>query len=84
MIEFLQFMDELRVRFPCHLEIYYSKIMDWCIDIRKYDCVSDFPDSAHIGRDVIMCKVSDTDMELAFAKAYVAVKEWLRENMGGY
>lgn len=84
MLEFLHFIDDLRNRFPFHLEIYYSKTMDWCIDIQRWDCAKEFPTSAHIGRDVIMCKVSDTDMELAFAKAYVAVKEWLRENMGGY
>ena len=84
MSDFLRFVDDLRHRFPVHVEIYYSKIMDWCIRVTKQDCASDYPKSPHDGNDAIMCNVQDCDMELAFAMAHVALKEWMLENNGGY
>ena len=77
-------MDGLKNCFPFHMEIYYSKIMDWCITVTKKGCAKEFPKSAHEGDDVIMVQVQDLDMELCFAKAHVAIKEWLIENVGGY
>ena len=35
MNDFLKFFNEKKNDFPMHLEIYYSKIMDWCISITK-------------------------------------------------
>ena len=84
MNDFLEFMDKLSRRFPFHLEIYYSKIMDWCIVVTKQGCAKDYPKSEHKGDDAIICMVQDSDMALCFAKAHVAVKEWLVENDGGY
>lgn len=84
MTDFLRFIDELRRNFPIHLEIYYSKIMDWCITVTKVGCADDYPNSEHIGSDAILCRVQDLDMQLCFAKAHVCVKEWLCENAGGY
>ena len=84
MSDFLRFVDDLRRRFPVHVEIYYSKIMDWCIRITKVGCASDYPKSPHDGDDVILCDVQDLDMELAFAKAHVALKQWLSDFDGGY
>ena len=84
MNDFLEFIDVLRRGFPIHLEIYYSKIMDWCITVYKKGCAEDYPDSEHDGNDVILCRVQDIDMALCFAKAHVAVKEWLVEYDGGY
>ena len=84
MSDFLRFVDDLRRRFPVHVEIYYSKIMDWCIRITKVGCASDYPESPHDGDDVILCDVQDLDMELAFAKAHVALKQWLSDFDGGY
>ena len=84
MNDFLKFMDELRRRFPFHMEIYYSGIMDWCIDVIKKGCAKDYPKSPRSGDDAVICSVSDIDMELCFAKAHVAVKEWLRKYEGGY
>lgn len=84
MSDFLRFVDDLRHRFPVHVEIYYSKIMDWCIRVTKQGCASDYPKSPHDGNDAIMCDVQDCDMELAFAMAHVALKEWMLENNGGY
>ncbi len=84
MSDFLNFVDELRHSFPVHVEIYYSKIMDWCITIKKVGCASDYPKSMHDGDDAILVMEQDGDMELCFAKAHVHLKEWLLENDGGY
>ena len=84
MTDFLLFIDDLRKRFPVHVEIYYSKIMDWCITVKKVGCASLYPSSPHDGDDAIICCVGDIDMELAFAKAHVTVKEWLLNYDGGY
>lgn len=84
MSDFLKFVDELRQREPIHVEIYYSKVMDWTIRITKKGCASSFPKSPHDGEDVILVSEASCDMEYAFAKAHVALKEWLLENNGGY
>lgn len=84
MNDFLLFINDLRYRFPVHLEIYYSRFMDWCIKVYKKDCADDYPGSPRSGTDAILCDVQSGDMELAFAKAHVAVKEWLIEYDGGY
>lgn len=60
-----------------HLEIYYSKIMDWCITIYKKGCVKN-------GEDLQIVSVQSCDVEYAFAKAQVELKDWLMENDGGY
>ena len=77
MEDFLKFFDEKVRYYPMHLKIYYSKIMDWCIDIYKKGCAPD-------GGDLDIASVQSCDMELCFAKAHVALKEWLLENEGGY
>ena len=84
MNDFLEFIDNLRHSSPIHMEIYYSKVMDWCITVYKKGCAEYYPKSPHDGNDAILCKVQDIDMELCFAKAHVAVKEWLTEHDGGY
>ena len=43
MDDFLRFFNEKVINFPMHLEIYYSKIMDWCIVITKKGCASVLP-----------------------------------------
>ena len=77
MNEFLKFFDEKVKTYPMHLEIYYSKIMDWCITVYKKGCGQN-------GDDLNILAVQSCDMELAFAKAHVELKEWLSENEGGY
>ena len=84
MNEFLKFFNEKAHNFPMHLEIYYSKIMDWCITIIKQGCASDYPNSRRDGDDAIVVQEQDLDMELCFAKAHVALKAWLSDNAGGY
>lgn len=84
MNDFLKFFDEIVHSFPMHLEIRYSKICDWNIYIYKQGCVDDYPDARCNGDDVIIVDESDCDMELCFAKAYVALKQWLINFNGGY
>lgn len=85
MDDFLKFFDEKVHNFPMHLEIYYSKIMDWCITITKVGCAGDYPEADHVNiADVLIVQEQDGDMELCFAKAHVALKNWLSEFEGGY
>lgn len=67
-----------------HVEITYNKTCDWGIYIYKKGCTSDYPDSWKDGDDVIIVNENDGDMELCFARAHIALKEWLLENEGGY
>lgn len=84
MNEFLKFFDEKARDFPMHMEIYYSKIMDWSIKVWKEGCKSDYPDAMFSGDDVIILHVQDHDLELCFAEAQVRLKNWLRMHTGGY
>lgn len=77
MSEFLKFFDNKVKDYPMHMEIHYSKIMDWCICIYKKGC-------GRNNGDLEIISVQDCDMELCFAKAQVELKEWLLENQGGY
>lgn len=77
MSDFLKFFDEKAKKYPMHLTIYYSKTMDWCIRVYKKGCAPD-------GSDLEILDIQDCDMELAFAKAQVELKEWLCDNEGGY
>lgn len=74
MPEFLRFIDELREYRKVWLEIAYSSVVDWCIIVHL------------IVKNEKKCVVSvqNCDMEYAFAKAQVELKEWLSENEGGY
>lgn len=77
MNEFLLFFADVVKRYPMHLEIDFSKICDWSIYIYKKGCEED-------GEDLEICFVQDGDVQLAFAKAYVRLKEFLIEHEGGY
>ena len=81
---FLKFFAEKVKRFPMHLEILYNKTCDWSIYIYKRGCAEDYPNSESYENDAVICIVQNCDMELCFAKAHVALKEWLLENEGGY
>ena len=77
MNEFLKFFNEKAKEYPMHLSIGYSKIIDWNICVWKKGCGEN-------GKDLSIVDVQDCDMELAFAKAQVELKEWLCDNEGGY
>ena len=84
MNDFLIFVDELVRVFPVHVEIYYSKLMDWCITVTKRGCAADYPESQHAGDDAILVREQGSDMQLIFAKAHVELKQWLIKNNCGY
>ena len=77
MNEFLRFFDEKTEYFPMHMQIYYSSIQDWCISIwtgRNNAC--------HDKKLIV--DVQSCDMEYAFAKAQVKLKDYLSDHEGGY
>ena len=84
MSDFLGFLDKTVKDFPLHVEITYNKTCDWMIYIYKQGCAEDYPNSEKSGKDAVLVYVQDGDVELCFAKAHVALKQWLRENEGGY
>lgn len=84
MNDFLKFLDKKLKYFPMHVEISYNKTCDWSIYIYKKGCASDYPNSEKDRNDVVIVYVQDGDMELCFAKAHVALKEWLLEYEGCY
>ena len=47
--------------------------MDWTIRVWK-----------KMDKDIEIVNIQDCDVDLAFAKAQVQLKEWLLENEGGY
>lgn len=75
MQEFIRFYNE-KNKGAWTLEIYHSSIMDWCITIGYK--------TTHSRNGETIIHIQDGDMDLAFAKAQVAFKEWLLENEGGY
>lgn len=77
MNELLEFVAELVKWYPLHVNISYAKMTDWTISIYKRGCADD-------GSDIIICNVQNCDVELAFAKAHVLLKNWLLDTEGGY
>ena len=77
MESFLKFFDEKKDTYAMHLEVYYSKTMDWCISIYRKGCAED-------GSDLYICDIQHPDMEYVFAKAHVELKDFLMEHEGGY
>ena len=85
MTEFLQYFDDIVGDFPMHLEIYYSKTMDWCVNVWKKACAELYPGCEHKGGDAILVRVQDATAEEAGAQALRSLKAWLARytNMGG-
>lgn len=77
MNELLKFFDKKVMDYPMHMQIYYSKNVDWCIKVWKKGCGEN-------GQDINIVNVECCDMELCFAQAHVQLKQWLMENEGGY
>lgn len=84
MSDFMKFLDEKVRYFPMHVVIAYCKILGWTIYITKQGCAKDYPNSRRSGDDAVIVNEQDEDMELCFAKAHVALKEWFINNVGGY
>ena len=60
-----------------HLELFYSKTVDWCLHIYKRGCGKN-------GEDLEICKEQSCDLSYLLAKGEVVIKDWLIENNGGY
>lgn len=85
MNEFLTFFDEQVRNFPMHLAIDYSKTCGWLIEVTKRGCAEDYPKCKHNEHgDVLIVCENEFDLELVFAKAQIALKEWILEYEGGY
>lgn len=82
--DFLRYVDKLRERFPVHIEIYYSKIMDWVIRIYRKGYADYYPGSARAGDDALLAYASSCDLEYCIAKAQVQLMDWLDEYEGGH
>ena len=68
---------ELTQQHTMHLQLFYSKTMDWCLHIYKRGCGEN-------GGDLEICKEQSCDLSYLLAKGEVAIKDWLIENNGGY
>ena len=64
---------ELAQRYTMHLELYYSKTMDWYLHIYKKGCGEN-------GKDLEICEEQSCDLSYVLAKGEVSIKEWLLEN----
>ena len=74
---FLELYERLYYMRGWNLEIYHSSIVEWNIRIGyKSACIKH-------GEYVIQVEGA-VDMDYAFAKAEVLLKDWLMENEGGY
>lgn len=80
----MKFINKKLDNFPMHVSIGYNRTCDWGIYIYKKGCANDYPNSKRDGENAVIVDVQDCDMELAFARAHVELKEWLLENCGGY
>lgn len=76
MHDFLKFYNKQCQHYGFALKIYHSSIVDWCITIGFK--------ITHPRHGERIIDIQECDIELAFAKAQVELKEWLLENEGGY
>lgn len=73
---FLKFYNEINFKNGFALNIYHSSIVDWSITVGYK--------ASHPKKDEAIIVIRESDMELAFAKAQVELKQWLLENKDGY
>lgn len=74
--DFLKYFNKVVRDYPMHLEIYYSKITEWSIRIWRKGCGENGKD-IEIFNDQGYCNA-----EYLFAKAHVALVDWLSDNEG--
>lgn len=77
MADFLKFFAKKVLDYPMHFTLEYNKTCDWALNIWKKGC-------AECGTDLDICYVQGSDLELVFALAQVALKDFLLEHEGGY
>lgn len=76
---FFQFFDHVRTITALHLDIYYSKNMDYVVKIWKQGCAKD-------GGDLIICKVQHSDIDYCLTKAKLMLMDYMldKDPAGGY
>ena len=61
----------------CHLELYYSSIMDFCMKLYLKGYNDD-------GTDLIIFEEQNSDLDYLICKCKVVYKDWLVDNNNGY
>ena len=61
----------------CHFELYYSKVMDFCMKLYMKGYNLD-------GSDLVIFNEQNCDLDYLISKCKVVYKDWLLENEGGY
>lgn len=77
--KFYNFFNDVLGFGPMHMEIYYSKIMDWCIEIYKRGCADDYPDEQSRDGDAIVANIQFCSGAMAFAMAHGALRRWMKK-----
>lgn len=77
MSDFLEFFEETKKWCPMHLDISYSVLTDWTINIYQKANIDGYD-------SLTICTVQSKNKEYAFAKAQVELKDWLTQYRGGY
>ena len=70
-------LEELLTQRRCHFELYYSRIMDFCMKLYIVGYNDD-------NSDLIIFEEQSHDLDYLICKCKVAYKDWLIENEGGY
>ena len=76
---FFQFFDHVRIITPLHLDIYYSKNLDYVVKIWKKGYNED-------GSDLEICNVQSFDIDYALTKAKLMLMDYMlnKDPAGGY
>jgi hypothetical protein len=70
MREFIAFFDMIKDVYPMHMELTYSKTLDWRIHIWRKG-------TGDGGEDEEVLAVQDCDVGYVIAKAHSKLKEWV-------
>lgn len=73
---FLKLFDSIAYENGFELNIHYSSISDWGIEVGFKIT------NARHGERVL--SVQNSDIDMAFAEAQIELKKWMLENKGGY
>lgn len=80
MNDFFRIFRDITDTFPLTLEIYYSKRMDWVVEVYKKCCAQDYPNSLHRGYDALLFNLSHCDPDKLFKVATKLLIRWMKRN----
>ena len=84
MNEFLRLFWDIAEDFPLTIDIHYSKISDWVIDVRKRGCAFDYPKSLHRENDALLFHIAHPDPTKLFDIATRLLIRWMKRNEPRY